>query len=554
MEPIDRVIRVARLRLLISGFLSRLVWTLAGGAVLATGLVLVERLGRLEVVSSRVFVGLGVGTVVAALVWTLLRVPDAKRAAIELDRRADLRDTLSTALVVREGGDGWSRGVLESARARARALEVRRVLPIEAPRAWFVPLIAMSVLVLVWMVVPTLSAKQQQAPADDGMDQVRRVLMENRDRRKKLEELLKKARLDIEDGSLEQELEGEPRPPEEIRRAMVRKLTSLTDQLDREGVHRSQRLDALRSELRRLQSVPEGPMRDLIQKLRRGDPAGARKALQELQRKLENGSLSAEERARMQAQLEAMRKQLEALSKKQEQLRAQLEEALRQAGMSPEAARRATADPASLRKALQQMQLSPAQHQQLMNMMSRLEAARQMGQMGQMMQKMSSSLKNGHMGELLGEMGMMEGMLSEMEMLEQELQAMEAGLEEARYLLESMCKGAGMCDGAPWLVQKWGSMGSSSGGSGSGPSPGDSPFDTDRTMRKARAKNRGGPIIASMLVEGATIRGESRAQFTEAVVAGEQAASDALDAMIVPREYQHAVKAYFGTLRKGGDS
>ncbi len=558
MEPIDRVIRIARLRMLLSGFLARLVWTLAAGGALATVLVLLERLGRVEVVWAWTLGGLGLGALLTALVWTLARVPSAQRVAIELDKRADLRDTLSTALAVRERADGWSRGVLESARSRAQGLRVRRVLPIEAPRAWFAPLIAMSVLVLAWLVVPTISAKQKAAPETDAMDEVRRVLMETRDRQKKLEDLLQKAKVDIEEGSLEQELQGEQRPPEEIQRAMVRKLTSLTDQLDRKGAQRSQQLEALRSALRRLQSPGEGPMSRMIQRLRRGDLEGARKALEELRRKLESGDLSKEERAKLQAQLEALRKQLEEIARKQEQLRAQMEQALRQAGMSPDQARQAMASPEALRKALEQMQhMSPAQRQQLMNMMAQMQAARKMGQMGQMMQKMGSSLKSGQMGELLGEMGEMESMLSEAEMLEQELEAMKAGLEEAKYLLESMCQGSGMCEGAPWLVQKWGSMGkgsSDSDGQGRGPSPADSPFDFDLQSRRAKAKNRGGPIIASMLVDGPTIRGESRAQFSEAVAAGEQAASDALDAMVVPREYQNAVKAYFGTLREGGGS
>lgn len=558
MEPIERVIRVARLRMVVSGFLARLVWTLAGAGAIATALVLLERLARVEVVWAWTLGGLALGALLAAMLWTLARVPSVQRVAIELDKRADLRDTLSTALVVRERADGWSRGVLECARSRAQGLHVRRVLPIEAPRAWFAPLIAMTVLVLAWLVVPTISARQNTAPEPDAMDDVRRVLMETKDRQKKLEDLLKKAKVDIEEGSLEQELQGEQRPPEEIQRAMVRKLTSLTDQLDRKGAERSQQLESLRSELRRLQSPGEGPMSRMIQKLRQGDLAGARKALEELRRKLESSDLTAEEKAKLQAQLEAMRKQLEEIARKQEQLRAQMEQALRQAGMSPEQARQAMASPEALRKALERMQnMSPAQRQQLLNMMSQMQAARKMGQMGQMMQKMGSSLKNGQMGEMLGEMGEMESMLSEAEMLEQELEAMKAGFEEAKYLLESMCQGSGMCEGAPWLVQKWGSMGSgssNSNGQGRGPSPADSPFDFDLRSRRAKAKNRGGPIIASMLVDGPTIRGESKAQFSEAVVAGEQAASDALDAMVVPREYQNAVKAYFGTLREGGGS
>jgi len=140
-----------------------------------------------------------------------------------------------------------------------------------------------------------------------------------------------------------------------------------------------------------------------------------------------------------------------------------------------------------------------------------------------------------------------------MEMMEMDAQSMQAAFNEAKYQLESL--GNGMCkgDGSPWQVVKWQrTKGSGGPGQGHGASPADSPFEFDTKSRKTKVQNKGGPIIARMLVDGPQLTGESRAAFSGAVAAGEQAASDAIDNMIVPREYQGAVKAYFGTLGEQG--
>jgi len=49
-------------------------------------------------------------------------------------------------------------------------------------------------------------------------------------------------------------------------------------------------------------------------------------------------------------------------------------------------------------------------------------------------------------------------------------------------------------------------------------------------------------------VYGEQVKGESTAEFADAVEAGAQNAAEAIENKQVPREYQEAVKRYFGTL------
>jgi hypothetical protein len=73
-------------------------------------------------------------------------------------------------------------------------------------------------------------------------------------------------------------------------------------------------------------------------------------------------------------------------------------------------------------------------------------------------------------------------------------------------------------------------------------------FRTEK--RKADVATGKGPIISSRLVYGEQVKGESLAQFSDAVESGEKAATDAIESKQIPREYHEAVKHYFGSLGK----
>jgi hypothetical protein len=78
----------------------------------------------------------------------------------------------------------------------------------------------------------------------------------------------------------------------------------------------------------------------------------------------------------------------------------------------------------------------------------------------------------------------------------------------------------------------------------------DSPaaFQVDKT--KQASANKGGPIIASRLVFGDQVKGESVREFSDAVESGAQAAAEALENNIIPREMKNPVQHYFGSLDK----
>ena len=67
---------------------------------------------------------------------------------------------------------------------------------------------------------------------------------------------------------------------------------------------------------------------------------------------------------------------------------------------------------------------------------------------------------------------------------------------------------------------------------------------------KANINTQQGPIIGSRMVYEGQIRGESRVEFAQSAEAAAANASDAIESMRVPREYEAAVMKYFGALRE----
>ncbi len=554
MTSIDRAVRRAGIRLMVVDFLRHLTWCVTGVLAVLVAMVLLERLARVDIAWETSLIVAGSVTLVAAVVWTCLTKRSQEQVAIELDDRANLRESLSTALLVRNKSDGWSRAVVESAEAKAKGVRVREAVPIQAPGRWYAPAIGGGLLLLAWMAVPTLLAEGEKSA--DTMAEVKRVLLEQRDNQKKLDELLKKAKVDLgeEKSPFDTDLAERADTPEKIQQMMVKKLTSLTDTLQNKLLTQKQRMAALTKELAKLKSPGEGPLSELSRKLAAGDLSGAKDALAELQKKIESGDMSDELKAQLKKQLDDMAKQLDDLAKQAEQMEQKLSEAMKNAGMTEQQIKQALKSPEAMKRALEQMKnMSPGQKQQLQDMMEKLGACKQCSGLGQGMSAMGQKMGSGQMGDMLGEMGEMGEMLSALEMSQQDMQAMQAAFDEAKYQLDSLCQGMGQGMAPQFGIQKWQGKGGSGGlGSGNGASPADSPFAFNTHTEKAKSDNLGGPIIASMMVDGPQISGESKAQFANAVVLGEQAASEAIDNMLVPRELQGAVKSYFGSLSEQG--
>jgi hypothetical protein len=587
MTEIRRVLKQAAWRLLLVDVLRNLSLTasVAVGALIVT--LLAQRVLGLAISFPQDWVRLGAGAlgaaVLAALVWSVVRRARGMGLARIVDERADLRESLSTAMFVSRSQDPWASVVVETAREKAKRVDVRRAIPIVAPRLWFVPPALMLSLVILWFSVPNwdvLGALSQRQAEQNRLYQVEQVKADIRRNEEKLEELLRKAGVDLEkEESTEAGKDAQaPQNPDEVRRAAIRRLTSLQDRLGamKQGDD-AQKMNALKQMMRQLRTPP-GPAEQMSRALAQGNFAQAQQELQKLAQQMSSGNMSPEDQAKLQQQMQQLAQQMQQLAES----RTQLEQQLKQAGMSSEQAQQAARDPEALKRALEQMEnLTDEQKQKLAEMAKALQqAAEQCNGMGEAMAQMAAGLSESGMSqEGMEGLENLAGQLGAMEMMQADLASMDAAMSEAMRQLSQLgsqqagkpgncggdCSGEGSCDGtcagecdgdgaggvSPWRLGEARGQGKGTGGPGQGGGVRnwedvDAPVNIEKV--KSPTKQGEGPIIGTRLVQGDQVRGESVAEFASVVESSRKVAAESLDTMIVPRELHPAVKTYFGRL------
>jgi len=575
MNEVRRVLRLASWRLFALDLFRVLAITLTGALVLAILARLTERAFGLRVLFAPYWTpagaGLGALAVLVALVWAFIVRRRAMGVARELDARAGLRESLSTALCVERETDPWSVAMVETASRTAAAVKVAQAIPLEVPKVWPVPLATAAAFVLIWFTVPNLDLLGVDGKRTAEVRKREEFLAVRTDldaRQQRIKELLEKAKVDLAaegETSEGEDKKLEANDPDAIRRAAVKNLTDLTERLaDIKEGEKAAQVEALKEAMRQLKTPGDGPLNEFSRSLARGDFNKAQAQLQEMQKALADGGMSPEEKARAKAQMENMAKQLDKLAADQQQVAKKLEGAGLDKKQAQELAKAAAADPEALKKALEKMAgMSDEQKQQLLEMAkSAMGAQGQAAKLGEAMAKMAKGMAGeGMQQEGMEGMEQLAGELSKMEMLESDMQNLDAALDEAKAQLAEL---GGQCmggdkpgDGAGGKMGQWrmgdsSKQGNGSGGpgQGNGASPSGQAADFTMEKKKADTKTTAGPIIGSRLVFGEQVRGESVTQFAEAVEQGSAGAAEAIESKQVPREYQDAVKHYFGRLQE----
>lgn len=180
-----------------------------------------------------------------------------------------------------------------------------------------------------------------------------------------------------------------------------------------------------------------------------------------------------------------------------------------------------------------------------------------MGQMAQGLQNPSQSGQQAMDGaQAMGQQ------LSQMEMMQAEMQSAQMAMSEVQSQMQQM--GQGMCENpgqgqgmnGAWRTGQNSAMGNGSGGPGRGNGVGPQEQQTDYMLRteKANVNTGEGPVIASTLVHGAQIRGESKQTFSAVASSASAEAAEAIEHSRVPRRHESAVQHYFGRLERAAES
>lgn len=573
MDPIRHVLAQASRRLLLASWVRHSVVMLTIALVLAAGARGAQKLfPTLTVEWAWVLPALVAASAAMAFVIALTRRPAQADVAQTVDERAGLRESLSTALCVEQEDTPWSRAIVDDAGARAKRVVVRDAVPIEAPGNSWWPVAACAGLMAVWWLPATdvagLLAKQQGEEAEQR--QVQEVAAIVNETQQTIDEILSKAGVKIEDDGALEDLfnpsEVEQISAAEMQRAAIKKLTQLSDKLEEQrNGEEGATFDAIQDAMKRMEQPEPGPASEMSRAMARGDFAEAKKQLEKLAEQVASGEMPEEQRKQLEKQLEQMS---EAMSKMAAN-RQELEEQLREAGMSEQQAQQMAGDPSSLEKALQEMGLGQNQIDQLKKQaQAQQNASDAASAMSQAMGQMAQGMQNESQGQMSEGLESMSGQLSNMEQMQSEMQALEQAMGQCEGQASAMGKNPGSGQGEAFGEgSQWGpngeyaqgdSMGQGGGsgraGQGLGAGPKEQPSDFVFKNEKATVQTTGeGPVIASTLVYGSQIRGESTAAFSDAVKSAEAEAAEAIETKRVPREHEEAVKAYFGRLQKAAN-
>ncbi|PHQ79013.1 MAG: hypothetical protein COB69_08785, partial [Phycisphaera sp.] len=447
MDIINRLLKRAWFRLV---FID-LIRTFAVTLTVAAGVLIVWRLVQSVVptpMSWNVLAGVGAGAAFAiAATWTLVRTKQGGSVARQVDERAGLRETISTALCVQHEQDAWSRATVEMAGKKASSVNLKEAIPVETPRYWPAPIAAMALLVIMLMVpvlnLPAIFGSEPTIPQDE--QDVIQASIEVEQMKEELEAEAQRlgVEFDLEDAA-EDALFPEDMTPEDIQAAAVKQLTMLTDKLDakmkEEG---ADKIEALEKQLQKLRQPGPGPAQELARAMARGNFDKAREELSKLAQQMRSGDMTDEQEQQLEKQMENLAKQMEKLAEEQKET----ERALREAGMSAEQAKRLASNPDALKEALDKLDtMSDAQKQQLMEQaMAQAQASQQCSNMGQAMSQMAKAMQGqeGMSGQGQAAMDQLGDMLSEMEQLQGDMQSMQAMMDAAQSQMNKM--GQGFC-------------------------------------------------------------------------------------------------------------
>lgn len=550
MNDIRTILKVAAGRLHFNAYLGWLhivAATIAATALLA---VLVSKTSAaINVPWTVVAPGLlAAALLIAFFLWSRRRASELQ-VALAVDERLDLREKLSTALLLKGREDAFAKAAVDDAVSVARDArtreQVNRRFPIDPPRQWWVTPMLLALAVLAAAFLPqgnwfadddgTAGASAARAPEEVSMALESTVL-----KLKANEELADELK------DLFQELDPNAfdpsalRTPENARREAIKKLSDLNDRLNEitEG-EKGKTVEALQQAMKDLQSPSESGMtKELTEAMASGNFEAAKQKLDELLAKADTGELSAEQQQQLAQDLQALGEQLDQLAQQQQAMK----DALAKAGIDPNLA----SNPQQLQQALQNNQnLSQQQKQQLQQMAQSQQQAMQMCQnMGQAMKQMGQCMGNGQGQGLSQAAGQMGQSLSQAE-------AMAQMLKQARAMANDL---AGQCQGlGKGLGQQAGSgRGGAFGGPGQG-AGGEAPMTktvTSTKETKADNQNPDANIIARTLFEGPLIKGESQAAFREVARSAAESYADEVNDDQIPQKYHDAVKRYFGQLKE----
>jgi hypothetical protein len=311
-------------------FLADLPWCWLAASLVGAVAVTVLRRQAVDLSSIAVVCSVILSGVAAAFVSAWLRHGDAFTAALELDRRCNLHERVSStvASIKASSGDAAATTSLIADTEQALAkVDVATVFSLSMSRRWWRPLVpAIAALAGAFWLVPNAPTTRvaAAAPTSQSIKQatarLERKMSEKERRAEELkfieaQRLLEKLKDETQRLQTESSLD---------RKEVLLRLNDLAKQLE-ERRRAVAIASELKHDLRQVQSKASRPEESLNQSLRRGDFHRAAEHLKQIREQLRSGVLDDQRQQELRQQLNEMQQQLAAAVERQRQRQAAAE-------------------------------------------------------------------------------------------------------------------------------------------------------------------------------------------------------------------------------------
>jgi hypothetical protein len=538
--------------LILEQFVGRLVWCLLAAFTVAAIAVAVPRLVAIDNLpvnwDAIWLLGALGGGLVAAGAWTIITSRSQLDAAIEIDRRFELRERVASSLSLgpEDQASEAGRAVVNDALRAVSRIDVDEKFRVKLDRrAWWPLVPAAIVFALVTFVDPQQAQSSLDPAAVNVTKQVKKSLESPR---KKLEELRKKAEeRDLEAAKdLLKKLELGTKELTEKKSVDRTKAAVKLNDLAKALEERRQQFggkDGLKEQFQNMKNLGAGPAEKAAEAMKQGDWQKAMQEIEKLAKDLNAGKLSKDDIQKLAKQLQQMKEKMEAAAQARQQamddLKKQIEQQKRQGNL---------AKAGELQQKLDQMQNKQQQMQQMQQM------AQQLAQMQQALQQGDNKKAADAMNQMAQQLAQMQQQMDELEMLDAALDQLEMAKDA---MACEMCMGEG-CQQCQANFANMGDMrenfeegGMGMGaGRGSGPRP-DERNNTNSRDTQVKQKQRQGAATFGGMVTGPNLKGEVVQNIKEEMATLSAEPADPLTIDRLPQSRRQHAKQYIEMLREG---
>jgi len=547
LEAFEKRIRDVRLRCSVNLLLEQAAMAFITAGAIGSLTVLTEKLFAVEIINNWFAGGLAAVCIAGVALVYAIRQPTPMNAALLIDERLKLKERFSTTLMTAGSDEPFARAAQKEARQRASGVKVNEHFPVRFSGHWYY---AAGTWVIVFAILLLLPQQDlfgyisKQKERDDRT--IRQELAKSA-----IKEAAKPVRLIVKqlgDEGLNSELAKlDPLMnkdlPEDAKRQAIRKLGDISDKIKKlQSTAKMESVDIAKQMLKQLKGTPKGLSQKLGMELSKGNFSKAADMLRQLQKQMDEGKLTEEQKKQLSEQLKNLAGQLKKLSEKN----AELEKELEKMGLGKKLAK---LNQKQLQQTLQKKGLSPEQIDKLLKKASACKSA--CNSCSQLGAAMASAGAGSGGGEQLSELM---DQLNAMEAMSQQMQMMQASMDEISRAVG--CLGEGMCKGAGYKAWKAGQSnkwGQGTGGPGKGQgfreTADGGKFSTKNTKIKNK-QERPGPVVASWYFKGEQVKGDAQRDYSAVVEAGRNSAAEAISENQIPRKYEETVKKYFGGLEE----